>query len=130
MVSGESVCFLYQPTLLSTSYSPLFFLSLLFRRFSVTKMRSCISESRSNHMAWHNPQFLMFCFPCAHIKLFPLGIYFLLPNFHSPKFANLTGADLVIYNVQAALCCRPRLCQCPGCLYVLQLFSAFCSPTL
>lgn len=103
-MSGENMCFLYQLTLLSISYSPLFFLSLLFRIFSVTKMRKYISELRSNHMAWHNPQFLMCCFSYAHIKPFPLGIYFLLPDFHSPKLANLTRADLGIYNVQVALC--------------------------
>lgn len=125
MVNGESMCFLYQLTLLSISYSPLFFLSLLFRIFSVTKMRNCIPESRSNHMAWHNPQFLMCRLSYTHIKPFPLGIYFLLPDFHSPKFANLTRADLVIYNVQVALCSQPRLYPCQVCLLWTSVIQCF-----
>lgn len=124
-VSGERMHFLCLPTILSIFYSPFFFLSLLFRIISVTELRNCISESRSNHMSWHNPQFLMFCFSCSCIKCFPLGIYFLLPDFHSLKFANLTGADLVIYNLKVVLCSLPRLCPChacPLCASVIQCF--------
>ena len=61
---------------------------------------------------------------CTHYT-FSLRYLFLLPDFHSPKFANLTGADLVIYNVQVALCCRPHLYQCPGCLLRTSVIQCF-----
>ena len=59
------------------------------------------------------------------LNLFPLGIYFLFPDFHSPKLANLTRADLGIYNVQVALCSRPWLYPCQVCLLCTSVIQCF-----
>ena len=73
---------------------------------------------------------IIFSFWCAvfhmhTLNLFPLGIYFLFPDFHSPKLANLTRADLGIYNVQVALCSRPWLYPCQVCLLCTSVIQCF-----